>query len=469
MDHTYLKKIFDCDEDFIGSLSTESGFIVKDLHFKLKYSLVNESKIIGEILGNADTCEKLHFLMKEPHWVVAIESDNEYRKVNSNSVLLSELRFSGTSTMENPMKVFKIATLNPHDLLISCKGQNNSKRTITFFLTGPDIIKTLFSEKYVKNKNGRWYPKKKYLGKFENFKAYVTRSKLKRYFDNSTEAIIHKRVCIQFECDLSEKQLSDKTFIKESKKITDILLILASFVTNRWVNWHGYSFRSEAQEQEYYKNFVKKSEQSSDIEDLIVTSGNFEKFFRKAYKTLLKYQENNFDLIRPIRYLIYGNDAQHTEAKFTTTFLALEQLKDAYANKEGMHKNLKDKYFKELNRKIKELIRSEIENPEKIIDKTPELNRPSIKHLIEQMLIKYKVEWKDLYPGSKLTFFNIRNQLTHSSQHPHGETVLREFLALQLLLSRILIKILDCDNFSNREKLYSLKSYTVTDMMASDL
>ena len=66
-----------------------------------------------------------------------------------------------------------------------------------------------------------------------------------------------------------------------------------------------------------------------------------------------------------------------------------------------------------------------------------------------KIMEEYNVYWQDLYPSnSELTIFKTRNRLFHSSKHPSPETIDKELIRLQVLLSRIILKMLGWDDIS---------------------
>lgn len=458
------KKWFNNSNDFTGILSTKSGQIVKDLHIKINYSEVNEGNITGEIIGNNDTCDKLEFLLRRWPGLVRIESVQENFKISSNNVMISNLRLEG---IQNTF--FRVASLHPLDLNIIYKRfKKRRKKTFTFFLTGPDIIGVLFSQRYIKNRNGKWNlnPKKRYLGKFKGFRVFNSIKKFDDYIEEKT-SITKEIICLQLQPDDSEAQFADNnTLIKEAKEVVDVITLLASFISNNWIKWYGYIFETEDEQREYLRDGIHGSKKTVDVDDLLVKAGESDKFFRKAFRKLNQFSQESFNIEKPIRYLIYGNDADFQQASFTTTFLVLEQLKDEYAKKHKLDQNLKK--FSGLKNKIENLVREEIGDSDNIIAKIIELNRPPIKFVVHHMLKKYKVTWDDLYPDGNIKFFNIRNKLIHSTKHPKNANITIELMKMQMLMNRLLIKILNCDKYSNPKKLYSFEDPSFSTPIPSD-
>ena len=68
--------------------------------------------------------------------------------------------------------------------------------------------------------------------------------------------------------------------------------------------------------------------------------------------------------------------------------------------------------------------------------------------VLEILLNKYGVEWKDLYPsykaGSRPAFIDFRNALMHSAETICDEVLYYETERTQILLKRLIVKLLGC-------------------------
>lgn len=87
-------------------------------------------------------------------------------------------------------------------------------------------------------------------------------------------------------------------------------------------------------------------------------------------------------------------------------------------------------------------------NEEKVAKKNQRKGRPSLWPVLEILLNKYDVEWKNLYPsdkaGSRPAFTDFRNALMHSAETICDEVLYYETERTRILLKRLIVKLLGC-------------------------
>ena len=144
-----------------------------------------------------------------------------------------------------------------------------------------------------------------------------------------------------------------------------------------------------------------------------------EGFLAKAVQALRDRRKEKFDLSIPLGNWITAR-TEPPEQKFILYFLAFEKLKDMYAK-----------------------------NNEKETEKYKYNNGGyRLWPVLEILLNKHDVEWKNLYPsdkaGSRPAFIDLRNVLFHSAETICDEVLYYETERTRILLKRLIVKLLGC-------------------------
>ncbi|KAA3611169.1 MAG: hypothetical protein D8M58_14435 [Calditrichaeota bacterium] len=449
----FLEKI-----EFIGNINDERIF-VDNLQFEVYYSLLNRSKITGKIFGTNENYKTLINLINSSASYLNLIAEFDDEIISSSKLSLRGISGKDTSRDPKDRMNFEIGRFELLDLkIVHSFNSESKKRIITYFLDGPhdvwNVRKTI-----EKNDSGEYYDhfQKLYFDIDNDFLIYITQ----RVFsesdntDTSNFDISTNKYILTVETELPIEILSDDCFIEKSKSICDDLLLLSSYLSKSWIDWYGYYLSSS-------NSIVKFFQKSRDVEHKTIYPDKFpiniyknKKFFDKSIKSL---NDSNFDIRMALTYFIASQKSKHVEEQFTTLFLSLEKLKDSFALQRKLSKNLSDKDFKKLRSKISALIETEIvENDilDEIKIKLPELNRPSVKTVLFNLFSELDITWKDIYPkDSDFTLIKTRDTLFHSSSKIEIDIIISEVIRLEILLDRIILKLLGWNDLSQVKKEY---------------
>ena len=435
--------------EFDGCISKKDKK-AEELHIVVEHSRISPPEINGKVIGDNRTYEKIEPVFREREGYSSLRSTDLFISIESDKIVIEKIgRLAEGKTKKQvvPMKTAELSLLNikyRHKT-----GTNTRKRAIQYLVSDIKNLSYIFPFKYKKYEKGT-IPKidKNFLGTFDNFRVYVVKYDV--YDDFDGKAFLERSiVTLHLETDSVSKDLSDEDFVKTTKNIVNDILLLSSFLCKHWIRWYGYIFNTSEYSETFYRVVSSTAEYKIGYDEMVVKPKNVKQFLRKGFRKLRKLREEQFDLKKPIIYIINGNEADYLEAEFNTTFLALEKLKDIYSIKKKIDKNIKPKEYNKLQRKLKKLINKELKDPTFVIQKLPELNRRPVRYIFEKMMERYKVDWTDIYPpNSDLTIINTRNKLFHSSTHPKPELIDKELQRLQILLSRIILKMLGWDDTS---------------------
>ncbi len=216
----------------------------------------------------------------------------------------------------------------------------------------------------------------------------------------------------------SPKERSDDEFQSLAIEIVNDILRVSSMVAGCWIDWFSWEFYSS--DKHVYHVRSSERDYADEIRHDCGERGKFlEGFLAKAVQALRDRRKEKFDLSIPLGNWITAR-TEPPEQKFILYFLALEKLKDMYAK-----------------------------NNEKETEKYKYKN--SGYHLwpvLEILLNKYDVEWKNLYPsdkaGSRPAFIDFRNALIHSAETICNEVLYYETERTRILLKRLIVKLLGC-------------------------
>jgi hypothetical protein len=395
-----------------------------------------------------------------------IKSDSTYHSHLPSIQIAKRLEFN--QFVNSHEMFYKIAEIDCEDVKIVTKHdpiENLIERRLSFFLAGnpkiwlrdPDELS--FSS--FTGKIERTFKQFK-INLGENFPGEI--EIVPRFFhDQSTrESIIGRVPVLQITTTEPEQSLSNEQFIELGIKTADDLVLLVSLIHKRWATWYLYELQTQDTEQIFYRNVPRESLPELDILGPLVTNDKIEEFLKVGLKNLQRLRAESFNLSMPIAYFIAGHEARHLEEQFAITFLSLEKLKDMFARKEKYDPNLPRSSFEKfreltgLSKLIEESV-PKIENQREdhaltiknIQDQIPVLNHPPIRFVVEKLLSKYQLDWKELYPlESKVTLIKTRDKLFHTSAEPNADFLLKETERLQALVGRLLLRLLGWEDIS---------------------
>ena len=189
-------------------------------------------------------------------------------------------------------------------------------------------------------------------------------------------------------------------------------------VAGYWIDWFSWEFYSS----DKHVCHVRSPERSHADE---IRHGCWEEtrflrgYLAKAVQALRDRKKEKIDLSIPLGNWITAS-TESPKQKFILSFLALENLKDMYAK-----------------------------NNEKETEKYKYKNGGyRLWPVLEILLNKYDVEWKNLYPSdkaeSKPAFIDFRNALMHSAETICDEVLYYETERTRILLMRLIVKLLGC-------------------------
>ena len=171
-------------------------------------------------------------------------------------------------------------------------------------------------------------------------------------------------------------------------------------------------------------------------------------FLTLAVQALREHRDSDFDLYLPLITVMTANTSELLEQRFLFYFMALEQLKDMYAQKKGLVRTVgSNSEGRCLIRDVNSYLDKRLaDHPALTLvkEKTVELDRPPLWHVLEKLLLEYDVEWKDLYlPNTeKPAFIGVRNRLVHSAESVEPAQLYFETERLRVVIERLLLKSL---------------------------
>lgn len=460
------RKLFSQRLEFIGTISSDA-LSVDQLQIAISYSLVNQGNVTGRIYGTKDIARKIEQFYEYKSTELRLEGEHFNQKIYSDSLILNRILLgSATPSSRTGGELHSvIAEIELWNLKIENRyeADDRTTRSISFLLNGPKQVWQVFQWRI----HGL-------QGEVENdirnseidLEVEPTVKILPRYFydhlDDEEKVDISTNVySLAIETKKSEDEFSEMDFLEYSRELVDDLTMLASFLTKHWVVWYGYYF-----DRNYgYDFFIRNSRPTHDVKinhyDWTIRPENIREFLKTGLKSFRQLRNKNIDLRMPINYYVSGHEGITIEEKFTKLFLSLEKIKDLFASQNDLIMNLPETKFKEIRKRLIQTLRNELDNPKelkKIKLKLMELNRPSLMYVLENLFSVYRITWKDIYPPhSKFTLLSTRNTLFHSASDMNIDELIKEFERLNVILDRLLLRMLGWENLSFVIPDYKLK------------
>ena len=180
----------------------------------------------------------------------------------------------------------------------------------------------------------------------------------------------------------------------------------------------------------------------------LVKDNKIESYLSTAAQTLRKPKwAERSGFIPAAYYLLIGDSDEIGEVSFMLTWIALETLANAYTEKEGTSTVLHSNTFKKIVKPpiievLNQLEKEEHLTPEQkelIINKLPELNRPSIRYKICKLRDAYG--WDFITNRLLGEYIKLRDNLMHLGTHGGVELTRVQDLSVKLHLSMYLALI----------------------------
>jgi len=464
VDEFYPKKLFFRRHEFMGTLSMGVKSVT-DLHIVLQYSLIKEGEIVAKVLGNTDMVKNLMSVVQSSGSTLKLSTkatESSRISFNADNVLLGTVI---NKPMYQTQMSYQIADLKLWDLTIKesissaarsghLGGQGN--RTATFFLTGPttlwetyEILERSFTgEEKIEVRNSKIELNEQTPFEIETRPFYL-------YENTASEEHVDLKTRVQvliFKTSMPISQLSDSEFISLAESTADDLTLLVSFISRRWVTWFRYELMTAGEAVAFIRNARECSSKEVEYNESSIPFNKARAFLKTGYTELQNLRKSHINLNMPLVYFVSANEAKYMEERFSTFFLSLERIKDMFSRGAGLQKIYKTGVFKKLSSAIRGTVKQELgESPqaEMLLHKIPELNRPSLRAVLDLLFDRYEVKWNDLYPpGSEFTLIKTRDVLFHSSQEIDMDNLMKEELRLQSLLERLLLSMLGWKDFS---------------------
>jgi len=458
-------------EEFVGNISIDK-ITVDKLQIVLQYATNKESQILGSVYGNKDTFNRLESIIRGTFGFDKIITSDDVTypqmKIRTHQAIIRTASDRPVQGNQDVLR-YEVANLELLDVKKTelFESKNLPKRLLSFFLCGPRsmwMVHALGQLSYTGEVKKEVYNSDIDLSEEFPFTIKVCPHYL---YDASPTSEKHQLTTdvytIQFETDKSEDELSDKDFLETATKVADDLILLVSFLSGKWIRW----FRYEFQTKDMIENYIRSVEECSSREpsqfNEFIAKNEIRNFIKIGFSKLRELRDHNFDLFMPIVYYINGNEARYVDEQFAITFLALEKIKDLYTKKRGLTENESKGIFEKHRKSVSSLLKKRLNSGEtykRMRDKIPELNRPTLRLVLDSMFAEYNISWKDLYPpGSKLSFIKTRDLLFHSSEDIDPQLLMKELDRIKIIVQRLILKLIGWD----KKMFYSGKWLTKSD------
>jgi hypothetical protein len=470
MDELIPKQPFFERHEFLGSL-VQDDKSADDLQIVVQFSLLKEGEIAGQVLGTSETFDKLARIsdVTGPKLILRSKKDPDSRfEFYSDDVHLgSAQRRTWTPAYGNNIAyVVSELHFDKFEVLHRIEPRDSISRSIVFFLSGPRYMWEIIS-----------FGERSYTGEakvdtrntkieLDDALPFSIEVKPWYFYDKSSPPDVFDLkahvLALELSTSIKEEELTNDAFVQKAIAVIEDLILLVSFMSRGWITWYSYEFLTPT----FIKRHVRRARETSsrDISwnDTLVEHGQGRQFLKSAYTNLQKLRSEGINLFMSIAYYLSGLESKYMEEQFTTLFLALERTKDLFAQHNQEYLEILSPTISEpLSNSIKDQIKRVVDSPDirgRIYDKIRELNRPSLRFVLDSLLSKNEISYTDLYPpGEEFSLISTRDQLFHSSKKIDYDHLFREFYRLKSVLERLLLRLLGWENFARSPDIYTMK------------
>lgn len=246
------------------------------------------------------------------------------------------------------------------------------------------------------------------------------------------------------------------TATPDLKQLADDLLLVMSFVSRARLRWFEYYADFGNHIRRCVRSLTKTGDDLTE-EDIYspIQLLHTRDFVRVALPRLRTLRDEGTDLHLPISYLVSSFTAFNLEERFSYAILTLERLKDLHGRSNKLSKILGSSAAKRLGRHLSseidlfvdEQFANDSDAAEaarvQLKNKLPELNRPSFRVVLDDLMAQLDIRVDDLYPRNvDPTFISSRDQFVHSSEALDYAVMMKECARVQTICERIILRML---------------------------
>ena len=449
--------------DIVASLSNGSQQ-VDGLRVKIEYPEHKPGKITASVLGIAEDSTRLEKLYAMDDSTLTMQGlsaqfpNDETFQVKSSSVEIMEVSsFTGSKSAHHTVALLLLGDLEIQYMVwdrekatADTDSTSDEKRFLSFFLAGPESVWGMHwidGDSYTGNRQIEVMDSLVELSGDRPFEVHC----VPWFFYDKLDAEGNSRVetnviALRFSTSKSIVEYSGQEFMQEGRLMATDLTQAASLMARQWIVWYSYRLRFQDRVTCFYRRTRPPGVFPYDPSVALVGPRHARSFLDRLVCGLRDAKEKGVDLNLPLSQFVDGSNKANPEEMFTTLFLSLEKLKDLHAARNGLQYNSDKASFRDLSKKLKEVIRCHYDDPdtcERVSEKLIDLNRTSIRFVCEDMFNQLKVDWTDLYPpDTEIRIFNTRNKLFHTGKSVEDEYLLKECHRLYGLVARVLCRIL---------------------------
>lgn len=465
-----LKKPFYFQQVFIGKLFNES-FCVENIQVYIDYSEIFPSQIHGYIVGNKEKYEeikKLFHLKSDFFNFESYDMEDRYERLLSNKVLFNSIKTCGwPDEIQHHFNsiITNLTFLEIETSLI--RPSSGEFQEVNFYLNtnynnlGGFFLPTLHYD-------GNITVKESEIELILNQNPYRIYICNRSFFNNENNALSTVSIgAIRIEAPID---IDSDEFIKMSLNLVEDVLMLFSFVRGKNLVWFYYNFFGKNGFKRYVKSFFNKRGESKQLDDFkyddsFLYRGDAIRFVEKCFINYRRLNEQGLNLKLPIIELNMGKHVKTVNEQFILYFLGIEKIVDLTVEDkkivsdkefEKLHKNIHkfiDDYYKDKNEDMCIQIKKE-----KIIEKLPELNRPTFRSLLFELFENLKINKKSFYPeNGEFTLIKTRNELFHTKVEPEMEMFVKENIRARSILENLILKLLGWDEYFHSPQTWEKK------------
>ena len=448
-------------EEFLGTL-TLGDLVVPDLHCVVQFNQAHNDAIKGKILGNSSTYDRVAnlFLMQGPPLKLSSVSATELAtRYTSDELYFERIARPYAGLDRSPEAVGVVAEFHLGDFSMTTQraAMETKQRKVTFLLTGPTVawdakcaaMNSRTGEREIVYSNRKLELQDQTTFEIETLPWFFHATSR----DPQIHSLETQVLSVQFTTLVAASVMSDEQLVDQARSIMDDLVLLASFVSRRWTAWYAFLIETPTIVRWHLKRTRECSAKEPKHHETVLPPGTMRSFLAKAFPLLRSLRAQDFNLAMPIVYSVAGSEARYDEEQFTSLFLSLERIKDLFARSDRSYaKVLDDTDFFSLSRNICQLVRQSVSSKARrklIYEKLPEINRPSLRSVLDALLQKQVIKWTDLYPANaKFSLIKTRDKLFHSSESVDHDQLIHELDRLRALVDRLLLSLLGSRDFS---------------------
>lgn len=442
---------------FSGYFIAKTGFSV-NFSIHVMFSESNEFQPFGFIVGSSEDYDELQSFFQKNHEINEIRNSDETEISFSAKIILRSCGYHYFSRETESVKYQDIAMFDIFEFSIEesfIKSTNEFSRTVTYFL---ETNRNIWPCSWIITRS---FSGQRTIDLFDDeidleLEVPVKVYSRPHYIYSEKIGARDRRMSADWEAFTLVVQdhgsnYSDADFFHFADQVFKRLSTIIGFLSRSEIYYYRKQIETNQKKSIFQNDSPMAKVKINNIREIQISRANITDFILKSFKILSESDVFSLKIYTPMMLYIAAHKEGFIEDNFILMFSSLESLVDIFSEEDTQMRNLEKKEIKKIRKLIEEGMKEiSKDKMELVLEKIPELSRPSFKKRLEKILAERSINIDDVGGMEGISIMcKTRNHIIHKGATPPIRATTREFYRLQTILDRIFLVLLGWDKNDN--------------------